>query len=282
MHLKCHVHYYRDVLKAQEKVNRIGKKIYKKIKSIREKHQKAIKHLKSNHIKFKCAVHLLNESIQERDDFYDAHNIVKYSKEKRFKRKRDKFKKKINELRSIARNYKKSIDKFEKKVLNYQNRLDELQIEYNKQKIKQLQTGRLVARFKQLLDCHWADYECLRSRFIEILNESKYPLAKKLMKLLKNVPQLFNDKKEEIQNLISPNFANTNTIESFFGKYRLFFKKYRKIVENGLTKAIFELLRFRHNLSCPYTGPNNRLSPINRLGIKTKYQTYLDYLCPLT
>ncbi|MCF2141714.1 MAG: hypothetical protein K9W44_16805 [Candidatus Lokiarchaeota archaeon] len=45
------------------------------------------------------------------------------------------------------------------------------------------------------------------------------------------------------------------------------------------SKAVFEILRLHHNLSPPYSGPNQDKSPITRAGIKTKYINSIDRLC---
>ena len=97
--------------------------------------------------------------------------------------------------------------------------------------------------------------------------------------MIKNKRKIFNDKKKEIQWLVPPNRANTNTIESIFSRYRLFFKKYRKMKDTKYSKAIFEILRLHHNLSPPFTGPNMEKSPVIRAGIKTNFRNGLDRLC---
>ncbi|MHA1342124.1 MAG: hypothetical protein ACTSRZ_20165, partial [Promethearchaeota archaeon] len=57
-----------------------------------------------------------------------------------------------------------------------------------------------------------------------------------------------------------------------------FFDKYRTIRSSEFQESIFEILRLHHNFSRPYTGPRNDKSPLERLGIRSKYNNYLDLL----
>ncbi|MCF2141335.1 MAG: hypothetical protein K9W44_14850 [Candidatus Lokiarchaeota archaeon] len=130
-----------------------------------------------------------------------------------------------------------------------------------------------------MLDSKWDEFEKKERRLLKIYSDSPYLIAKKLAKIISNKRKVFNDKVEKIQSIIPPNRANTNTIESIFGRYRLFFKKYRKMKDTEYSKAVFEILRLHHNLSPPYTGPNQNISPINRIGIKSKCMISIDRLC---
>ncbi len=279
VHLICHVHTYRDVMEEQEVYNRKARRKYKKLSKARKKLAKAKQHLIHNQEVVRTSLDYLNLLVTDRDIFYLKHDIKKRSNAKRFRKQREKFKKKIGRQRAYARAYKKQVVHWEKKINLLQKEMIDLDAQFYETKVVALQTGRLVKEFKDLLDCKWNEFKPKEERLMNLYSNSAYPIAKKLLKMIKNKKKVFNDKDEIIQSLVAPNRANTNTIESIFGRYRLFFKKYRKMKDTKYSNAVFEILRLHHNLSPPYTGPNKQISPIMRVGVSTKYRNCLDRLC---
>ena len=278
-HVVCHVHTYREVMKVQETYNRKARHSYQKLKKIKQKTKDMQRRIKNNQKQANLSQQRMDEMILERDSFLELHNIQKYSKTKKFRKKRAQFRKRINYHKGYHRSYVIQIQKQEEKLKTFDKALNEAVQSYHQQKIVALQTGRLVRQFKDLLDCNWNDFDCKKQHCMSNFTRSRYPLAKKLVKLLKNKNKVFNDKSEAIQKILTPNHANTNTIESIFGRYRLFYKKYRNMTNTQYSQAVFELLRLHHNLTPPYTGPNNCRSPIMRAGIMTKFHNSLDRLC---
>ncbi|MHA1341840.1 MAG: hypothetical protein ACTSRZ_17510 [Promethearchaeota archaeon] len=63
-----------------------------------------------------------------------------------------------------------------------------------------------------------------------------------------------------------------------FGRSRAFLDKYRTILGSAFQESIFEILWLHHNLSRPYTGLRKDTSPLERLGVHSKYNNYLDVL----
>lgn len=280
-HIICHVHTYRDVMKEQDVYNRKACRKYTQLQDARKKLVKATEHLENNQIMAESAKNSLDNAENEREKFYLEHGIKKYSRATKFRTQRLKFKNIINNARAYLRSYQNQVKYWEKKVKIFQKEMKNADLRYQKEKIVALQSGRLVKGFKDLIDSKWDEFEMKEDRLVKIYARSPYPIAKKLIKIIKNKRKVFRDKTEQIQELISPNRANTNTIESIFGRYRLFFKKYRKMKDTNFSEAVFEILRLHHNLSPPYTGPNNHKSPIMRAGIQTKYRNSLDRLCGL-
>jgi hypothetical protein len=280
VHIICHVHTYRDVMREQDIYKRRARKAYKRMKECRDELVKKAQSLHHNQLVVIEYNQLLIQKEKERDIYYQQHKIPKYSKKKGRKSEKRKFANELNLVRSTIRSYQKAVNSWTNKILQAKTELLKLEIDFQKKKNEALQTGRLVAEFKRLLDCSHDQFEVLRQNLFDKLSKSSIPLAKSLIKTLKNKPHIFADKSESIQQLITSNYMNTNTIESIFGRYRLFFRKYRRITNTKLSCAIFEILRLKHNLSRPYTGINNQTSPIQRLKIQTKFQNYLQSLFP--
>jgi hypothetical protein len=266
-------------LKAQEPYNRAASQCYKKIKGMQEKVVSLINQIKSNEKVIKnCDLEILRQE-SVRDAFLVQHRIRKYSKSKESAEIRANFRNNLNRIRSYKREYEKQVRKQKKALTTAEEELKTSEVKYQEKKIIALQTGKLVHRFKELLDSCWQEFELKRLRFIKILKSSPCKIARNLLKIVKSNVRVFNDKKEEIQAIIHPNRVNTNTIESLFGKYRLFYKKYRKTKNTKYAQAIFELLRLNHNLSLPYTGFDRNRSPLMRIGIHTKFHNAIERLC---
>jgi len=279
VHLVCHVHTFRDVMGEQEVYNRKARRKYKKLSEARKKLTKAKQHLTHNREVVKTSLDNLNLLVTDRDRFYLKHDIKKRSNMKHCRKQRGKFKKEIGRQRAYVRSYEKQVVHWEKKINLIQKEVIDLDVQFYETKVVALQTGRLVKEFKNLLDCKWDEFKPKEERLMNLYANSAYPIAKKLLKMIKNKKKVFHDKDEIIQSLVASNRANTNTIESIFGRYRLFFKKYRKMKDTKYSTAVFEILRIHHNLSPPYTGPNKQTSPIIRAGVSTKYKNCLDRLC---
>jgi len=278
IHLLCHVHGYRDVMKALDPILRRSRKSYQRLKDAKAKVKLYSENSKKALRNFRIWQKRLDIKTLERDEYYLSNNIKKYSKKVKRTEKMEEFKEELSILRSYVRYYEQSLNLWQKKKAKVLREIEKLEEEYWLHKIDALQSGRLVREFKQLLDCKYNLFNVKFSQFRRKLEKSPYSIAKKLLKLLKRHPKYFSDKSDKIQAIIPPNFANTNTVESVFSRYRLFFNNLRNIKPTKYTKALFELVRLKHNLNGPLTGINKGLSPISRLNIKTKYTNFIDAL----
>ncbi len=192
--------------------------------------------------------------------------------------RRNYFKKILNIIRANIREYNKRFNNWLKTAAKSRIKISKLEDKYNLTKIDALQSARLVSEYKHLLDCDFKDFPAKFSNLLAKLRRSPYSIASRLEKILRTHPEYFMDKSCEIQKMVPPNRANTNTVESVFGKFRLFFNHLRNIKPTKYTTALFELLRLKHNLSGPYTGPNKKISPIVRLNVKTRYKNFMECL----
>ena len=180
--------------------------------------------------------------------------------------------------RTYIKDYNKSVSNWSKKIARSQIKILKLKDKYKLTKIDALQSSRLVCEYKHLLDCDYKDFPSKFSNLMAKLKRSPYSIVSRLEKILRTHPEYFIDKSSEIQKMVPSNRANTNTVEYVFGKFRLLFNHLRNIKPTKYTVALFELLRLKHNLSGPYTGPNKKISPITRLCVKTRYTNFIDCL----
>ena len=277
-HLKCHLHAYRDLMRALDPILRRSNRAYQSLKRERNK----LKFYKKRLSRAKRVVNYHNKRLQciceERDVYYRLNGISKYSKKAPWTEKRKNYKKKIESIRTYIKEYSKSINNWNNKASISEIKLLKLEEKYKLTKVDALQSSRLVCEYKRLLDCRYTEFNSRYSSLICKLRRSPYSIALRLEKVLRTNPEYFKDKSSVIQKLVPPNRANTNTVESIFGKYRLFFDHLRNIKPTKYTTALFELLRLKHNISGPYTGPNKNISPIKRLDVATHYNNYVDCL----
>ena len=278
LHLKCHVHAYRDIMKSLDPILRRANRAYQALKKERIKLQYYKKRLSYTKRVVSYNQKRLEVKISERDGYYKEEGIIKHAKTSPWPMKRIYFKEVLNRIRVNIREYTKSTDKWLKTTARSMIRASKLEDRYKLAKIDALQSSRLVGEYKRLLDCDFIEFSGRFSSLMIRLKRSPYSIASRLEKILRTHPEYFTDKSPEIQKMVPPNRANTNTVESVFGKFRLFFNHLRNIKPTKYTAALFELLRLKHNLSGPYTGLNKRISPIARLSIKTRHKDFMDCL----
>ena len=278
LHLSCHVHAYRDIMKALDPILRRANRAYRALKKECEKLEKYKKRISRAKRTVNYNRKRLESKILERNAYYKEEGIKKYSKKTLWTKEKIYFKDILNRYRSYIKEYNKSISNWSKKIARSKIKILKLKDKYKLTKIDALQSARLVSEYKHLLDCDFKDFPAKFSNLMAKLRRSPYSIASRLEKILRTHPEYFMDKSCEIQKMVPPNRANTNTVESVFGKFRLFFNHLRNIKPTKYTTALFELLRLKHNLSGPYTGPNKKISPIVRLNVKTRYKNFMECL----
>lgn len=141
-----------------------------------------------------------------------------------------------------------------------------------------LQSGRLVADFWKLLKDLTPNFEDHKERFLVRLEQSKYSIAKEILKMINDNPDLFSVRSSRI---LPSNYQNTNTVEGLFSLFRRLLDSTRLLSSESGSNRYCDLFRLYHNTMPPFTGPHQKQSPVERLGVKLNGKTYLDLLFPV-
>jgi len=280
IHVLCQVHAYRIILRDQDCYHQDAKKALTALKEAElalERHRTTI-HEKQIELSLKNRQ--LDNAIKKRDAYHLKHGIKKYSKKAPWTEQRLKLKAKIANLRAGIRSQNTTVKHLKQKTKSLQIVLFPLDQQYREKKQISLQTGRLVHRFHELMKCSVGDFPKVKMQFEECLIKSKYPIATKIRQFLKDHPALLVTKTKELATLCPPSVATTNIIEGIFGILRPLLTKGRHFHETPVTDAFFEIIRFHFNFTPPFTGINKDKSPLERAGVHSKYNDYLDALFP--
>lgn len=276
-HLCCHVHARRIVMRKVEKLQVALRKLKKSFEMDKE----AL-------LKIRKKIETINHEIRRFKGLIksDRANLASLNlKKKTSKSGRSKtIDAQINATsnRISKRNTKKA--KLEKDLQSLRLKRDKLtaRVRKNEKKVDNAthilrQSARLASKFYDLLADKSSEFTQHLEKFQIILDNSPYPLANKLLGIIKGFPQLFSLRKKRD---LKPNYQNTNTIEGIFGLFRPLLNSTRLLTTTEGTDAYCELFRLYHNTTLPFTGINNKSSPIERLGIKMNGKNYLDLLFP--
>lgn len=282
VHLFCTVHAFRIILREQEEVERGARKAYAKLKDLRTDLTHERSKIYAKRQKIKRRKRQLTRWIQKQDDYYRNYGIKKNAKKEIWTPERIWIKERLNFIRAMIRSQEKTLREAEEDFPKMKLAIAKAENAYLPKKQDALQSGRLVGEFKALLKSSPDDYSVRRAKFEQHLNGNSYSIAGKLRKFLKEHPEMFTTKTPYLDALCPPSMANTNIIESIFGRIRPFLKKARRFRPTPIATALFEIVRLRYNLTSPYTGPNRCQSPLERAGIRSKYRDYLDALLPPT
>lgn len=281
LHVICHVHGYRVFLKEGEKINRAAQKaateLNDKKKDIAEKRHTLI--VKKKHLKRLEERLLRNET--NRQAFLSALGIKKYAKTRKHAAQRKVFNVKANVLRGSIRSLKKTLVSLGKKIQDGIADLAALEQDVATKKQVAFQSGRLIARFRHLLNCKPEAFEAELARYNAAIDRSKYPVAKKIKKFIKNNPAIYATNLPNAKVSIPPNLVNTNTAEGMFSISRPILDKAKHFFDSDQSEALFEVFRLKLNMSTPYSGPNKHWSPLERAGVNSSYQTWIEALFPL-
>lgn len=277
-HLSCHVHVKREINRMQDPYNQAAKRAYKTYKERSKSLQNSKIQCRLKKKKERYLQNHLNSLVIQRSSYYKSIGVASHSTKIYKDPVAFKLYKKINKVQAELRSLRQTISNIEDKISIIEPQITGLRQDYKKKLGLRLKIGKLAFKFKKLLNAPLEEFEALKRSLISVLKRKKHPFAKTLLKFMNNNPQAFSDKYLEKSDRIPPNYCNTNTIESIFSKYRLFFKKYRTLDNSELETAVFEILRFHHNFSKPYTGFRNDTCPLERLNIHSKYDNYLDAL----
>jgi hypothetical protein len=280
-HLFCHVHAYRVFLREIDPINAAAKKAWTRWHDANQ----ALMDLEHElRLKKRCLTRdetRLAKVIVARDAFYVQQGIKKYSKKAAWTAERIMFKKQLDNDRVAVRSRKQTISNKQKKIAGIISEVDALKSVYWEKKQKSLQSARLVSGFKRMLDAPWERFEAERVRFAFVLARSSLDIARKISRFMELNPHVCATSKQEFETICPPWLANTNTIEGFFGGCRPVLDKAKRFGRSAQSSAFLNILRLKHNLSPPNTGPHRHESPLLRAGVTSRYKDYLDALYPL-
>lgn len=141
-----------------------------------------------------------------------------------------------------------------------------------------LQSSRQVHDFRRLLQDLTPAFETHKLQFQKRLEQSKYSLAKDILKMMRDNPDLFSVRNPRI---LASNYQNTNTVEGIFSLFRRLLDGTRLLSSEAGSARYCDLFRLYHNAMPPFTGPHHNHSPIERLGVNLAGKSYLDLLFPV-
>jgi hypothetical protein len=141
-----------------------------------------------------------------------------------------------------------------------------------------LQSSRLVKDFVRLLRDFSPKFMIHKAKFLVRLENSKYSMAKEILKMVQDNPALFSVRNQRV---LGWNFQNTNTIEGIFAQFRRLLHTTRLLSTEEGCERYCALFRLYHNAMPPFTGPHQNQSPVERLGVNLHGKNYLDLLFPL-
>lgn len=282
VHLFCHVHAYRVFLREIEPINAAARKAWKKWSEA----SRDLKNLKHDLLlKKRCLArdeNRLNKAIKARDEYYQEHGIKKYSKKATCAPEREWFKKQLDLDRVKVRSRRITIRNKQAKIAKRTTEMEALKAAFWEKKQASLQSARLVAAFKRLLDAPWEQFDAERERLANVLGKSSLEIAGKITRFLEQNPHVCATSKQDFETICPPWFANTNTVEGLFGGCRPVLDKAKRFGQSRQSLALLDLLRLKHNMSPPNTGPHVHESPLQRAGVNSAYKDYLDALYPLS
>jgi len=282
VHLLCHVHSYRIFLKEAEVYHRQAADALKGLKKVEEqlgeaKHALILKRKQLKRLEKKVA------RIESDYDTYRARiGFKKYSKKAPWTPERRELARTLNEARASRRSKINTVKNKERKVKEISTEIRRLKGIYVEKKQVSLQTGKILSWFKRFLSCPQDEFEAERGKITGYLQGSKYPVAGKMLKFIKDNPQLQPRTDVDLDDACKGFNASTNIIESFFGLTRPLLDKARLFGDSSQARALLEVYRLKHNLSRPFTGPNKDTTPLQRAGVNSRFNGYLEALFPAT
>ena len=278
IHLVCHLHAGRLLRKTlrhlssvlsrkRKELEKLGKDYAKKSAQI-QKIRARIGYL-SNRIK--TEQHTIKEIGRKKREKVKKCTKTVDKKLARLKTRLQKDQNDLNELRD-----KRDLLVKEERKLPSQQKVIQKKIDDAQQDL--LQSGRIVADFRRLLRDLTPDFLQHKDRYLIRLAQSKYSIAQDIHKMIQDNPDLFSVRNSRI---LPANFQNTNTVEGLFALFRRLLDSTRLLSSEAGSARYCDLFRLYHNTMPPYTGPHQKDSPAERLGVNLHGKTYLDLLYPI-
>jgi predicted nucleic acid-binding Zn-ribbon protein len=276
-HLLCHVHARRLIMRKMEKLQVALKKLKKNLKQNDMTLTKLKKKINDQTDEIK---NLTSRIKTERVNLTDLKTKKKTSKSSRTKtidNQIDTTSKRITRLSNMKTDLVNNLGKLRTKRDNLVPKVKKGKKSIQKAHNILLQSGRLAKQFYDLLNDISPEFLQHLEKYLENLENSSYPIAATLKKMINTNPQLFSLRKKRD---LKPNYQNTNTIEGIFGLFRPLLNSTRLLNTEDGTNNYCALFRLYHNTTPPYTGINNKISPVERLGVKLGGKNYLDLIFP--
>lgn len=281
VHLLCHVHSYRIFLKESRIYNKEAADALKKVKNAEDQlvEAKRVLALKRRQLK------RLDQKVTRIEIEYDAYRkkmgFKKYSKKAPWTPERCELKRKLNSTRVCHRSKKKTVKNKKQKIQEIKDTIERRVTRYMEKKQVSLQTGRILSWFKRFLSCPQDEFLAERENIIAYLQDSKYPMAGKMLKFIHDNPQLQPITDVDLDEACAGFNASTNIVEHLFGLARPLLDKARRFSDSPQSNALLEIYRLKCNMSSPFTGPHRNTSPLQRASVNSRHESYLDALFPL-
>ena len=280
VHLLCHVHSYRIFIKEANVYHRQAGDALKRLKKMEVQLDDARRALTLKRKQLKG----LGQKMARIESDYDAYRarkgIKKYSKKAPWTPERRELARALGNARASRQSKAKTVKNKERKVKEIKAEINGLQGTYAEKKQVSLQTGKILSWFKRFLSCPQDGFEAEREKITGYLQDSKYPIAGKILKFMRDNPQLQPRTDVDLDKVCKGFNASTNIIESFFGLTMPLLDKARLFGDSSQARALLEVYRLKHNLSRPFTGPNKDSTPLQRAGVNSRFNGYLEALFP--
>ena len=281
VHVLCHVHAGRTFLKEGEMIKRRARKAATALRDTRQALVKNKHDLRAKKRRLNRHEYRFTKGMNDRAKFFENHGIKPNSKTKKFTAERKSFNKNINYLRVCTTSLKNTLESLNTKIHDKESKIPAMEKEMTDKKQDAMQSGRLIHGFRRLLDCPPDAFMAELARYTAKLARSKYPIAKKIQKFIKNNPNVYATNLPEAKITCPLNLINTNTAEGTFSITRPFLTKAKHFCDSEQSGALLEILRLKYNMSIPFTGQNNHWSPLERAGVHSPFTSYLEALFPL-
>ena len=278
LHVLCHVHACRVIMKEADVINRKAKKAATALHEAHEDLDKKRMNLRAKKRRLKQFERQFATIKATRDQFNEAHGIKPCSKTKKFAAERKAFNQQLGTIRPSITSLKKTIEKLVKKIGEKESKISTMEREMTEKKQEAMQSGRLVAGFRRLLDCPPDAFEAELARYMDRLSRSKFKIATKIKKFIKNNPNVYATNLPGVKVHCPLNLINTNTAEGTFSIARPILNKAKHFFASEQSEALLEIFRLKHNMSEPFTGPNKHWSPLERAGVHSSFSSFLDAL----
>jgi transposase-like protein len=190
---------------------------------------------------------------------------------------------KINARRAEVRSMGQTLMNNYVKRAKCQQELVYLEVEKNARWAEYMESRRLWTRFKSLLQGNFEDFQNAWKRMTEILRKAHKKknlrlFVAKIQHLMKDFPNLFTLAKDHKNHVLSPNFWNTNRVESFNGIFRLFSDLRRHFPSTHQTNSLCALWQLYYNTTARRSKQGDKMSPIERFGINLHGMDWVDLL----
>jgi predicted nucleic acid-binding Zn-ribbon protein len=278
IHLVCHIHAGRILRKIIRHLSAVFSHKKTELGKIQNENIKIKKNLQKKRDRITFLSNRLSKDQKMVKTLTHQKQQKLTSRTKTLTVKLDKLNQRIQKDQKTIKILREERDLLIKKYRKIPAQQKEIQRKINTAQQDLLQSGRLVHDFEELLHDLTPKFEEHKQKFQQRLEQSKYTIAKDLLKMMQDNPDLFSVRNSRI---LSSNFQNTNTIEGLFSLFRRLLDGTRLLSSEAGSARYCDLFRLYHNTMPPFTGPHHDQSPVARLGVKLSGKSYLDLIFPV-